>query len=209
MGKTRVIAFIDGFNLYHSLRHLDGGQYKWLNLTSLAEAFIIPQKEELVKIYYFTAYAYWLPHAQKRHKVFVEANKCVNGSLEVVLGKFKEKDRICKKCGKSYTSHEEKATDVNISLYIFIEAYKDNYDKALIITADTDIIPAIELTTLHFPEKELHVILPFSRHGKIFDEYAHDVKRIRRHHLKRNQLPEKIEDESGKIYSRPPEWNKR
>ena len=209
MGKTRVIAFIDGFNLYHSLRHLDGGQYKWLNLTSLAEAFIIPRKEELVKIYYFTAYAHWLPHAQKRHEVFVEANKCINGSLEVVFGKFKEKNRICKKCKKSYISHEEKATDVNISLYIFIEAYQDNYDKALIITADTDIIPAIQLTRSYFQSKELHIILPFNRRGKIFKRFAHKVHKIKKHHLERNQLPESVVSKEGKIFSRPSEWQKR
>jgi hypothetical protein len=60
----RVMAFIDGFNLYHALDKFDGGvdeaderryrKYKWLCLTSLIKRFVAPQTETLVGVEYFT-----------------------------------------------------------------------------------------------------------------------------------------------------------
>ena len=67
--KTRVIALIDGFNLYHSLERFDGGKddadraryqkYKWLCLTSLVKRFVGPKTEELVSVEYFTTLPTW------------------------------------------------------------------------------------------------------------------------------------------------------
>ena len=42
-----------------------------------------------------------------------------------------------------FTTYEEKETDVNIALKIFEDWIYDNYDKAIIVSWDSDIIPAI------------------------------------------------------------------
>jgi hypothetical protein len=50
----------------------------------------------------------------KRHKVLIKALQYAG--VKVVLGEFKDKDRSCPLCKKSYRTKEEKQTDVNIAL---------------------------------------------------------------------------------------------
>ena len=40
MQHNRVITFIDGFNLYHAIKHLKAPHLKWLNLKTLSNIFI-------------------------------------------------------------------------------------------------------------------------------------------------------------------------
>jgi hypothetical protein len=58
---VRVSAYIDGFNLYHALTRFKDDRVKWLNLKSLVNRLILPKSERIVDIYYFSAYAHWLP----------------------------------------------------------------------------------------------------------------------------------------------------
>lgn len=51
----KVIFFIDGFNLYHSIANERRfNKYKWIDLSKLANNFIT-KKEHIEEIYYFTA----------------------------------------------------------------------------------------------------------------------------------------------------------
>jgi hypothetical protein len=68
----KVIAYIDGFNLYHSIHDLRKPHLKWLDLKALA-ASICGKGETLVETKYFSAYATWLPSAFLRHKAYVSA----------------------------------------------------------------------------------------------------------------------------------------
>ena len=46
----------------------------------------------------------------------------------------------------SYT-HEEKETDVRIATQIVADAFQGNCDAAIVVSADSDMVPAIELAT--------------------------------------------------------------
>ena len=66
----RVEVFVDGFNLYHALQdHRRLHQYKWLNLRALADRFVRP-RDQVLGVYYFTAFANWMPDKVQRHKVY-------------------------------------------------------------------------------------------------------------------------------------------
>lgn len=67
------------------------------------------------------------------------------------MGDFKEKDRFYKNCKTYFKSYEEKQTDVNIGIYLIKEAFEDNYDTAILVTNDTDLIPAIRMLKKHIP----------------------------------------------------------
>ncbi len=54
-----------------------------------------------------------------------------------------------------YRTKEEKKTDVNLAVRIVEDAYENRFDRAYIISCDTDIVPAINLVKQRFPEKEL------------------------------------------------------
>ncbi len=115
----------------------------------------------LPAVYYFTAYATWRPDAYARQRAYIRALDSVR--VTTVLGKFKEKFRFCYTCGKRWTDHEEKETDVNVALYLVREAFRNSYDRALLITGDSDISPAVRMVRAEFPAKQIRIIAPIGR----------------------------------------------
>jgi len=168
---TRVSFFIDGFNLYHSLKDA-APDCRWLNLRKLCEHYINPAKENIVAIYYFTAIATWQSDNTKvqKHRQYIERLQKEN--IIPVLGKFKEKDIHCKLCGRSFKSHEEKRTDVNVALKIVSEAVLNNYDTGILVSGDTDMIPAIETIRKLSLNKRIGVLFPLKRHTNELKEIA-------------------------------------
>lgn len=73
MSQERVVCFIDGFNLYHAIHRLKQPHLKWVNLWTLASVFLKPISQHLSAVYYFSAYADWLPQAKQRHMRYVKA----------------------------------------------------------------------------------------------------------------------------------------
>ena len=173
----RAACFIDGFNLYHSLKRLQGQHLKWLDLAKLMGRQIAPKSETITAIYYFSAYATWLPAEQARHEEYVRALEATG--VTPIMGQFKEKDRLCKSCGARWKGHEEKETDVNIALWMLNEAVRDTYDKALLVTRDSDLKPALQMIRAQFPTKELMVVAPpHMGHSNDLIGVAHSKRKI-------------------------------
>ncbi len=107
----RSVAYIDGFNLYHAISDLGCNHLKWVDLWKLCSEFVA-SKDELQRVLYFSAFAYWLPTAEARHREYVAALRA--SGVEPMIGRFKERDRNCRTCGASWKHHEEKETDVSI-----------------------------------------------------------------------------------------------
>lgn len=211
----RVACFVDGFNLYHAIDDLNRPQrhqnntgpkhhLKWLDLWSLAESYLQRSQESLTAVFYFSAYATWLPDAFHRHRQYVAALQ--QRGVQVVLGNFKEKRRKCLQCGTVWTAHEEKESDVNLAVHLLHHAHLDTYDKALILTADTDLVPAIQLLRADFPAKNLTALIPQARfgHANALRQACHHAARIDEARLGRCLLPERIEDDSGKLVAQRP-----
>jgi hypothetical protein len=71
MVKTRVIVYIDGFNLYHSTLQHTHQDCRWLNLWELSERMINPQTKEITAVYYFSALTTWIPDRAKKHLLYI------------------------------------------------------------------------------------------------------------------------------------------
>lgn len=207
--RTRIQTFVDGFNLYHAIANLNQPHLKWVDLRRLVSVFIDPAQHELKEVFYFSAFATWLPAQYSRHQRYVEALKA-NGCTPV-MGQFKAKDRSCKKCGAHWVGHEEKETDVNIALWLLREAYKDNFDEAFIVSRDSDLTPAIRMVAAEFPHKSIKIITPpGAGHSKEMAQIVGNKKlaAIKPIHLERSLLPAKvISSESGLVVvERPLEY---
>lgn len=199
----RAAFFIDGYNLYHSLKRLKKPHIKWLNLHNLAKDIIPPQTETLQKVHYFSALAEWLPQQKIRHESYIKALKHYN--VEIILGKFKKKDKKCPLCGGAYTGHEEKETDVNIALTILNEAYKDNYDCAYIISRDSDLKPALAMVKQIFSKKEIIIVAPpHAGHSTDLLSVADRKQKINMRQIQASLLPEIIKNKAGKIIAKRP-----
>jgi len=199
---------VDGFNLYHAIADLGLNHLKWVDLWKLMEHFQDPTHHEIVSVHYFSAYATWLPDAHKRHRAYVAALKAVG--VTSVMARFKQKERHCARCKSRWIAHEEKESDVNIALRIISGAYQNRYDRAHIVTGDSDLVPAVKDLKSDFPQKQIRVILPPKR---ICHDLAHtagkkSVNTILPLHLERSLLPQKVFDSNGRLAAtRPPEYS--
>ena len=205
---TRVAAFIDGFNLYHAIARLHEPHLKWLDLWKLMERQIRPKSESLTAVYYFSAYAEWLPGPFARHQEYVRALKAVG--VTPIMGHFKGKDRHCHKCGANWIAHEEKETDVNVALQMLNEAYKGAYDKALLVTRDSDLKPAIEMVRHNFAANNVTVVAPpHLGHSNDLIQVASAKQKIKKTQIAESLLPQYVMsgDPETVVATRPAEYD--
>ena len=195
MGK--VAFFFDGFNLYHALDSKTFyHKYKWLDLRSLAEKFVTKQ-DNIEHVLYFTALATWDQNKVKNHKLYIKALE--SKGVEIIYGEFRRRTHLCRECKKRYETFEEKRTDVNISISLFIHAILDSYDKAVIVTGDSDMIPAIEAIKKIYPSKTIIVAIPIRRRAELLKQTCHGHIKIKEKHLKASLFPEELSVDGKKI----------
>ena len=169
----KVIAYIDGFNLYHAIDDIGKPDprrpnkraprrphLKWLDLWSLSRS-LVRRGEVLEEVNYFSAYATWRAAAYQRHIEYVKALEFVG--VTCIMSHFKIKKKKCKSCSSEWTEHEEKETDSHMAARIVFDACKNRYDRMVLITADSDIKPAIDIVRSNFPNKQLFVAAPPGR----------------------------------------------
>ena len=106
----RVIAFIDGYNLYHSIDNAKRNDLKWLNLWELCEQLLPRDKSmELVDVLYFSAYFKWKRERYAIHRDYVKALEFAG--VKPILGNFKKKQKefiqILKEYFKSNTEYNK------------------------------------------------------------------------------------------------------
>jgi len=201
----RVVFFIDGFNLYHSLDdHLELHKYKWLDLSELCKCFIT-SSEYINEIYYFTALPPWDPDKRKRHIVYITALRTKN--IQIIFGNFRVKDKKCKICKKIYQTYEEKETDINIISYMFTLAIQDKYDMAILITGDSDLVHGLEILKSNFPHKAVGIIVPYGRRAKLLQKVATPRGIITTNHLNTSRFPERIDLGGGRLLTCPIPWH--
>jgi hypothetical protein len=158
----RVACYIDGFNLYHAIDDLRKPHLKWVDVCALARS-LCRAGEELVKVAYFSAYATWRPDKYARHRQYVAAIQ--NFGAECHIARFNEKTAKCFKCGASWRQHEEKETDVHLSLTLVEDAIDNVFGRAIIIGADGDLVPAVRMIRRRLPGKQIFLATPPGRHA--------------------------------------------
>ena len=155
----RSIIYIDGFNLYYGA--LKGGPHKWLNLERY---FRLLRPGDIIQtIRYFTAKIAG-PHApnQEAYLAALETLPLV----EIILGRFKVKQvecqvAACPRVGsRIFSMYEEKRTDVNIALWMLHDVQEDLCDRLVLVSGDSDLVPAVSMVKNNFPAKEIIVYVP-------------------------------------------------
>lgn len=199
MTARRVSVYVDGFNLYHALDDLGENHLKWLDLWALSET-LIRTGETVTTVKYFSAYATWMPASYRRHQRYVAALEA--RGIQFIEGRFKEKPMQCKSCKVRYTAHEEKETDVNIGVHLMADGLKDRFDRALVISADTDLNEAVTLAKAEAAGKQIDIVAPPRRKGR--NSVALFEVTVGR--LRRSLLPAQLVS-AGKIIIRPTEYD--
>ena len=156
----RVSVYIDGFNLFHAIKDLEDNGLKWVNLWRLSEQ-LVRGDESVAVVKYFSAYAKWRETSYRRHQRYV--HQLENAGVRFVEGKFKGIERWCKLCRRYYDAHEEKETDVNIGAHLLVDSCRDRFDRALIVSSDSDLHQAVDLARAETTGKLIDIVAPPGR----------------------------------------------
>ena len=201
----RVRAYIDGFNLYHGTQERYGLIYHWLDAQALARC-LLRRGQRLESVRYFTARVRGQHHGRHRQDLHLQAIAAHCQLVEIVEGRFQEQRRRCPHCPAKWVSYEEKETDVNIAISLVEDAALSLYDVALLISADSDLCPAVKAAKRLNPKAKIIAVFPPKRQSDQLARLCDTVLRIDRTMLNRSQLPAKVVNAAGVELTRPEHW---
>jgi len=215
MIKQRVIAYIDGFNLYYGC--LKGTPYKWLDLEKLCSFYLKPN-QELVSVKYFSA----LVNSFKgdlsrtlRQDIYIQALRS-NLKIEVQLGYFSVHRVKMPEANDFFINgkitpievarSEEKGTDVNLAVQLVADAFHDRFDYAMLFSNDSDLAHAVHITTNDCKKRVGLYIDRKAASFKILKDSVNYIGRITPKILAANQLSDTINLPNGKTIKKPIAW---
>jgi len=135
MEKNRVFIIIDGNNFYHRLKEASLKNLLSFDYKKFSE-FLARGREVVLKKYYIGAIREE-PGNLKSRKLMANQQKLISNlqksGFEIGFGHMLKTDR-----------YHEKGVDVLMAVDLLIGAYEDLFDTAVLVTSDTDLIPAID-----------------------------------------------------------------
>lgn len=213
----RVSFLVDGFNVYHSLsdlQKLTGASVKWLDLRLLCGAYLhavrnaIGEKVELAEVHYFSARPDFLiptkPDTLVRYDTYIAALR--DSGVKINLSQFKRKSVTCPHCKNKFERHEEKETDVAIAVKILDVIVRQECDTVVLVTGDTDVIPAIRSVNQLLPRSKIGVAFPFRRHNNELETAANYSFKIQEKDLQKFQFPRSLKLHDGHEIEKPRSW---
>jgi len=190
------VFLVDGLNLYHSVldgERATGRSLRWLDVASLCRSYLhaLPGRSASTSVIYFSAVAH---HRESRHPGTVARQVAYFSALEatgvhVRLGQFKAKSQTCPLCGGRFLGWEEKETDVAIGAQLLELVCMHACDTVVLVTGDTDLVPAMRSARRLDPEKRLVVLQPYRRANRELARCADVALPIRAASYARHQLP--------------------
>jgi uncharacterized LabA/DUF88 family protein len=208
--RRRTIVYVDALNLYYGA--LRGGPYKWLNVERFFR--LLRNADDIQKIHYFTALT--AGPSGVRQKSYLQALSTLP-LVNVVLGRFKTKTVKCLvgSCAQAdddrfFQMPEEKRTDVNIAVHMLEDAYDDLANTLVLVSGDSDLVPAVNAVRFRFPEKQIIVYVPATNtiRGAATElrTSAHKHRTLPLELLPKSQFPAVVPDGRGGTISKPTGW---
>ena len=189
----RVIAYVDGFNLYYGLRAKGWRRLYWLDVHRLAENLLKPG-QRLVRVHYFTARITSRPGdegTRTRQSTYLDALETLDG-VRLHYGHYLAKTRQCPRCRATWETFEEKMTDVNIAVELLGDARDDAFDTAVVVSGDSDLTKPVQAVQMRDPTKRVVVACPPERTSVQLREAAAAGFVIGRKKLQDSQLPHRV-----------------
>lgn len=213
--KKRCTVYVDAFNWYFGVfQHRPA--WKWLNLQSYFEALRLD--ENVVAVKFFTALVEPQKHVSEkrdRQKRYFKALGTLP-KVQLIPGKYQERTVTCRarECSRrlEYRVPEEKKTDVNIAVHLIEDALRDRTDSMVIVSADSDLEPAVEWVRKNYPRIKITVYVPAleeERQQRRNDNYHRmgvTCKLLPLAEIPRHVLPATVQLGENQTVNRPDEW---
>ena len=201
---------MDGLNLYY--RALRGTEYRWLDIGKLAR-LLLP-KHEIGRIRYFTALVTNRPDdptQAQRQQAYLRALQTVP-DLTIHYGHLLPKRKRRPLARQPQTGPrtvevldtEEKGSDVNLASYLLLDGFEDEYEVAVVVSNDSDLVLPIEMVRSRLV-KEVGVFDPSRRRSFELHSAASWYRPLRRGPLSASLFPETLSDSQGPI-TKPLGW---
>lgn len=219
--RERIIAYVDGFNLYYSV--LKGTPYKWLDLEQLF-CLLFP-KDEVVAIKYFTAKVKPRPNDPDqpiRQALYLRALGTLP-KVEIIYGTFlshKTKMPLANPQNRNnpfvwVIKTEEKGSDVNLATHLLYDAFVDAFDVAIVVSNDSDLLLPIQVVREKLGKKvglvgyDLALLKKYGRAKRHPNPQLRQsvdfYKTIREGALRRSQFAPVLKDAQG-TFQKPRGW---
>jgi uncharacterized LabA/DUF88 family protein len=97
---------------------------------------------------------------------------------------------------------------VNIAITLFRLAILNDFDTAILITGDTDLVPAVEAIRKTFPDKQIGVVVPIGRRAKELIDVCDFHMKMKEKHLRTSQFPDTIvlDPQKNILLQKPANW---
>jgi uncharacterized LabA/DUF88 family protein len=169
----------------------------------MVESLLKPT-QELIVVKYFISRFKNDPDKQKQQSTYLDALESVD--VQIFYGNLAFNLVECLDCGYSWTIAKEKMTDVNIATSMIVDAFRDEYDMAMLISGDSDLIPPIRAIHQLFKNKRVFIAFPPSRHNSSMARVAKGSEIIGRKRLADAQFPDEVTSKTGYILKVPHRW---
>lgn len=209
----RTNVYIDGFNLYYGC--IKGTPYKWLNPLALCQ--LVFPKDQIHRVRYFTAIVHPTPsdpQKPQRQMAFIRALRTIP-DLSVHQGLFLshvERKALANPVPGGprlvdVIETEEKGSDVNLATYLLVDGYEGDYDTAIVVSNDSDLVEPIQVVRnrLHLSVGVLNPQMDKRKTSWALVQAAAFYRRIRIGALAASQFPSLMSDESG-TFQKPAVW---
>jgi len=215
-GGLKTSAYIDGFNLYYGCyKNVPGYRaFKWLDLRGLCEALL--PNAQIHRVHYFTAMVAATPAnpaAPIRQETFIRALR-TTPQLYVHLGKLQPVIRkgtpLDVQPGGStlparFSTWEEKGSDVNLATRLLTDAMDEDFEQALVISNDSDLMEPIRVVKQKF-NLPIVVVSPYPTLTLKLRRASSSWAVLDKSLLAACQLPQALVDKMGRAITKPAVW---
>lgn len=219
--KPRVGFFVDGFNLYHSVAQVadeaGDASVKWLDLNGMLAGILplIRPAAEMATWHYFTALPEHLylkdPSRLQRYRTYIRALTAQSTIRPcITYGRIARQQVMVQCMGQNLKANiwREKGTDVALAMALLVEASHGCMDEAVILSGDTDYLPAVRAFREMFPGIGLRFAFPRGRASKELLREAPASFTLAASSYWSHRLPDSIKLPSGKTIYCPAEWRR-
>lgn len=199
--------YVDGFNLYYG--SLKRTPFRWLDISALCR-LLLPN-DTLHRIKYFTALVDRRPQdpdQRTRQKTYLRALRTIP-NLTIIEGSFLAHNVMMplappKKGYAKIIKTEEKGSDVNLATHLLMDAFHDDFELAVIISNDSDLLEPIKMVRNEF-KKDIGLLNPQKYPSSTLRPHVQFIKQIRKGVLSKSQFPSTMHDGQG-TFTKPAEW---
>ncbi len=206
----RVNVYIDGFNFFYGA--VKGTPYKWLDFDKMCR-LLLPN-HQINKIKYFTAEVHARPRDPQqpaRQQTYFRALR-TTANFEIILGRFLMSKVSMLVAGSPANAPqyarvvktEEKGSDVNLATHLLIDGFKNDYEMAVLVTNDSDLLEPIKVVRYEM-NLPVGLLNPHKQPSRALLPHATFVKQIRKGVLAASQFPSTMTDKQG-TFHKPASW---